>query len=568
MGADRRWRGLVRSLAAAATLLCCGGAVRAGVQVAPTSVRLDMRAGTRFSIPFRFTALPGDGKTSFEIEAMDVVQPSAFERGYPPAGTTPYSCASFLNLPKQVVALKEGEERIMTVRGVVPGSAKGSRHCVIMITPIDPAAPSRLDGTSVTVNVRISVPLDIDIPGPATARLDLSELRLLRASSVPGSIFNKENLEGRLAGQVVVRNQGERAGWASGYLYLRDRRSGRILQRAAMGTERPVRVLPMSPGASHVYFKDPVAPGDYRLEARLRYGSRQTRLEGLRDFRVAQDGDPEPLASTDASSEEYAMSLGVDRVEVPLSPGIATQRLVRLRNDDKVPLNCTVEVQSFNEEPDGTVVEVADEQDRSQLSAEPSQVVLQPQSAQLLRLRITPSEGLDASREHYWLVKVTGRPGVVAEPNRGVAFATALVVASDRRQAKPAALRLVDASVRPNLEYTDCWITVRNSGGIQWPLRGTLKVYEGAATQPFATLTIPKDGMPTTVLADSSRLVMVRVPRPMMTEPWRCELRFDNGMDKPFVLAMKIDPPVNTRPAAVPLAAGARTPPTTEGGAK
>ena len=548
----RFWR---RALTVGAALLAAGlataPAARAAVRIEPLSAEIRARPGQQFSFPLQVTNLSNTEPTAVDFGLTDVAE-TATGRSFPAAGSTAYSLLEWLTLPPRL-QLAGGESRQLSLEGRVPPSARGTRHGAVMIIPVTPAsAPG--GGAQVTMVIRVAYLVDLTIPGTGRSDLSVEGLDLIPAletagAMTPGDIL--EQLAGKLAVRVRLRNQGDSGDRVHGWVYLRDGRSRRIVQRLPLGGERGVRALPQSPAGSQTVLPQAVPPGPYLLELEARYGDRNQRLRASQAFEVSSPTEIAAVGEFGAESEYYRLTLSQDRVEAPLRAGIATTRSLQVRNEESIPLECSVEVLNFRVEPDGTLTEEPAES-APPVTVTPQQFTLPPRAATSLRVQVTPSDSLAPEREHYWLVRITGRGAT----GGAVALATALVVAADPQRVQPAAPQLAPPSVQQGLDTTTFTLLISNPGGRAWPVAGTLTVREAEAEQPLGVLPLTsEEGV--SLLAGGERQFSLALAQPMKDKAWVCALSLSlaRGQDPAqFAFTVNPAPPPEAPPPGAPAA--------------
>ena len=356
-GSMKACRGIVWALVVLAPLGLLGPA-QASVQVRPPYVRVAGRPGQAFRFEVKVLN-PDKTDTSVKMYWTDIKQMNPLSLDYPDAGKTSYSCASLTQPLPATVSIAAKEEKAIEVRGTIPARATGTRHGAIMVEPVSARGPGE-SPYAVAAVIRVAIYVDIEIVGTLRPSLNVQDVALRSAVEALGAPYDPmvQRYAGKTAAQVTFDNKADCATWVHGYAYLRDAGSGRILQRVAMGIDRPYRVLPKSVVACVLPFEQTLAPGDYTLEVRARYGPRQQRIEGARRFRVDGPDNIKPLTDADLGSERLSLSLMPERLDFPLTEGLTTSRTLVLRNPEDKAQRCTVSLYAFTEEMDGTVAEM------------------------------------------------------------------------------------------------------------------------------------------------------------------------------------------------------------------
>ncbi|MCK4298888.1 MAG: hypothetical protein KAX80_05115, partial [Planctomycetes bacterium] len=409
----------------------------------------------------------------------DVAQGDEGRLTFPAAGDTPYSCAEWLDLPATTVALAGGEEYDLVVTGRVPARTRGTRHGAIMIIPHPRPAPGG-GGVVVGVVMRIAFLVDFILPGAARTDVTIDSLEMVPATEVMPGTTPRDMLaqyQDRTALRITCTNQGESGTVVSGYAYLRAGASGRIIQKMQLGGDRGLMLLPLSKVRTNVIFPQKVSSGGYAVEVRAHYGERKRRLEASQLFQVTETGEATAVGEFGSQAERYSLRLSPERMKLPLKAALTTTRQLYVRNEEQVPLDCTAQVVGFGVELDGTVIEeplgttssadVADatRAKSAQITVSPEEFTIPAAAAIRLRVQATLGEGLEPIREHYWMVKVTGRPQEAKKGEVGAALAASLLVGADPRQVEPAAPELAGTEVQQGLDNTVFQLVVHNAGG-------------------------------------------------------------------------------------------------------
>ena len=544
---------LILALLVIATLGATAGA-EAALRVEPLRAQINARPGQRFQFTIRLTNLSATEPTEVGVAPADVAQGDEGRLTFPAAGDTPYSCADWLDLPATTVALAGGEVYDLVVTGRVPARTQGTRHGAIMIIPGGAPAP-RGGGMVVAMVMRIAFLVDFILPGAARTDVKIDSLEMVPATEVMPGTTPRDMLaqyQDRTALRLTCNNQGDSGTVVSGYVYLRAGASGRIVQKMPLGGERGLTLLPLSKVRTNVIFPQKLSSGEYAVEVRAHYGERKRRLEAGQLFQMGETGEASAVGELGSRAERYSLSLSPESMKFPLKAGLTTTRQFYVKNEEQVPLDCTAQVVGFGVELDGTVIEEALGTDSSadvadatmaksaQITVSPEQFTIPASAAIRLRVQATLGEGLEPTQEHYWMVKVTGRPQEAKEGEVGAALAASLLVGADPRQVQPAAPELAGTEVQQGLDNTVFQLVVHNAGGSALPLKGKLTVNESSGEE-LASLSVPASEE-ITILAGSSRLLKVMVLQAMADKPWECELALQLGSGQEVKFPFQVKP--------------------------
>lgn len=508
------------------------------MQITPVSARLAGRPGQHFQCRFRLSNPSQTTPTAVSLEICDVTQAGP-AHGYPQPGSTSYSCATWIAEIPSALELAPGEVFDLVMTGTVPVGISGTRHCALLITPRRAAGSTASAATGTTIGLSLAVPIDLSLPGPDLADVEVGDIQLVPAAAIAGSAPDAKESAGRLALVADLRNAGCGAAWLSGHAYLRDARTRRVVQHMAFGDQELLRVLPESHSELRMVLSSPVEAGEYLIEVQARYGRRSRRLQATRTYRVVGNEVAATMGTVRALSERYFVTVRPPRLEAPLSSTTETMRTLLVRNDEDVPLLCTAAMTTFTEETDGTVVE-SQEAPGAALSLSPAQFEIPARGSMGVRLSIRPGQGLDPTREHYWMLKVTGRAKEPAEQS-SVAMGGTLIVAVDKRRAMPAVLKVTNVEVAQGLETTTFRMTLRNTGGSQVPVKGRLTIFDGQGGPELGSKILGEEES-VAILAGSERLVETGFDMPMKDTPWLCELQMSLGRGNQTTLTFEVAP--------------------------
>ncbi|MCK4324457.1 MAG: hypothetical protein KAW89_08010 [Armatimonadetes bacterium] len=530
---------LILVLVVIATLWATAGA-EAALRVEPLRAQIKARPGQRFQFTIRLTNLSATEPTEVALEPSDVAQGDDGRLAFPAAGETPYSCAEWLSLPAPTVALAGREVYDLVITGRVPARTQGTRHGAIMIIPGGAPAP-RGGGMVVAMVMRIAFLVDFILPGAARTDVTIDSLEMVPATEVMPATTPADMLaqyQDRTAMRITCNNLGESGTVVSGYAYLRAAATGRIVQKMQLG-DRGFMLLPLSKVRTNVIFPQKLSSGGYAVEVRAHYGERKRRLEASQLFQVAETGEATAVGEFGSQAERYSLRLSPERMKLPLKAALTTTRQLYVKNEEQVPLDCTAQVVGFGVELDGTVIEEA-LGTNSEITVSPEQFTIPASAAIRLRVQATLGEGLEPTQEHYWMVKVTGRPQEAKEGEVGAALAASLLVGADPRQVQPAAPELAGTEVQQGLDNTVFQLVVHNAGGSALLLKGKLTVNESGGEE-IASLPVPQSEE-ITVLAGSSRLLKVTVLQAMADKPWECELALQLGPGQEVKFPFQVKP--------------------------
>ena len=179
---------------------------------------------------------------------------------FPEAGSTPWSCASWIRVVPQELDLAPGEGQDVRVSVAAPPESRGGHYAMVFFETLPSYAEPGLN-----VNFRIGAFTQVTITGTDTYAASLADL-----TAAPSDIV------------VGVRNDGNALFRPRGRVKVFDARQAKVAQRD-FNPER-LGVLPGTVRAFHAPL-DPLPAGGYHVKVEIDYGTKYL-LVGEREFTI------------------------------------------------------------------------------------------------------------------------------------------------------------------------------------------------------------------------------------------------------------------------------------------
>lgn len=309
------------------------------------------KAGAQFNLSFTpmlvgLSAAPGATQT-FEIAARnegyrsaadltvytaDVVQEPSGEYALAEAGTTPYSCAKWIQLSANKVRLEPNAALAVSGKVTVPRGVTGGRYAAVVFeqAPMAPEPDGSMGLTQFTQRFLVIIELTIAAP---SAKKTLSITGFVAAPATAVSQFAAVYGADALVLAAQVKNEGNIHVLAQASMILRDS-AGKRLTQMQLGAGRGL-ILPDASVNLVSVLTEGLPSGDYQADVSINYGAVRP-VAAKVAFAVAGD-------SSEATSLSQATAVGafvVEPTEVdiayPAGATVARSFTVENRSDQTI----------------------------------------------------------------------------------------------------------------------------------------------------------------------------------------------------------------------------------------
>ena len=256
------WRTLLGLCCVFALLVPEGVAWAFGFSVEPTRAELSVPAGKRRGQTLTVRNAKPDEAIHLKIYARDVLYMPEGKIEFPPAGSTDWSCASWIQIAPAELDVPAGASRDVRISVTAPPDATGGRYAMVFF---ETGASYAAEG--IGVNFRVGALIETVIRGTEERQAQLKELVVTSPADVEVSLFNDGNILVRPTGQIKVFDAGGK----------------KIAQTLFNPTM--LGVFPQTLRKITTKLEPPLSPGPYRLRVEVDYGV-PTLLVGERSFQA------------------------------------------------------------------------------------------------------------------------------------------------------------------------------------------------------------------------------------------------------------------------------------------
>ncbi len=233
-----------------------------GFSVEPTRAELSIPAGKRRGQTLTVRNAKPDEAIHLKIYARDVLYLPEGRIEFPPAGSTDWSCASWIQMVPEELDVPAGASRDVRISVIVPPDATGGRYAMVFF---ETGASYATEG--IGVNFRVGALIETVVRGTERREMKLKDMMVATPSDAEVSLFNNGNILIRPSGQVKVFDAGGK--------------------KVAQIPFNPIMlgVFPKTLRKITTKLDQPLPPGPYRFRVEVDYGVR-TLLVGERSFEV------------------------------------------------------------------------------------------------------------------------------------------------------------------------------------------------------------------------------------------------------------------------------------------
>ena len=233
-----------------------------GFSVEPTRAELSVPAGKRRGQTLTVRNAKPDEAIHLRIYARDVLYMPEGKIEFPPAGSTEWSCASWIQVAPAELDVPAGSSRDVRISVTAPLDATGGRYAMVFF---ETGASYATEG--IGVNFRVGALIETVIRGTEERQAQLKDLVIASPSEIDVSLFNDGNILIRPTGQIKVFDAG-------------GKKVAQVLFNPTM-----LGVFPKTLRNITSKLDPPLPPGPYRLRVEVDYGV-PTLLVGERSFQA------------------------------------------------------------------------------------------------------------------------------------------------------------------------------------------------------------------------------------------------------------------------------------------
>ena len=221
-----------------------------GFNVEPARIEVSVPPGQRRGKRVEVTN-SSENPVHLTLYVRDVVTLPDGSTDYPPAGSTEWSCANWIQFVPAELDLVPGQTKDVRVSLTVPPEASGGHYAILFFE----SGPSYKE-QGIGVNFRIGALVDAAVPNTQRYQAKLAELSFVPPNQIKLVVLNEGNFLIRPKGKIKVLNA-----------------KGAKVAQLDLNPDR-VGVLPKTLRAIPHTLEKALVPGSYRVKAEVDYGAR------------------------------------------------------------------------------------------------------------------------------------------------------------------------------------------------------------------------------------------------------------------------------------------------------
>ena len=253
------------ALAASVAAVLVGGPAAAwgfGFSVEPARAQLSVPAGKRRGQTLTVRNAKPDEAIHLTISVRDIVHLPDGTHDYPPAGSTEWSCANWMQVVPSEIEVPANSARDVRVSVTAPPDATGGHYAVVFFE----SGPSYAE-EGISVNFRVGAIVEAVIRGTERVAASLKDVAFVEPSAIRVDLFNE--------GNVLIRPKG----------FIRVLGADGQKVRQLPFNSSLVGVLPRTLRSLSTPIEEPLPPGSYHVRVEVDYGA-PTLLVGEHTFAV------------------------------------------------------------------------------------------------------------------------------------------------------------------------------------------------------------------------------------------------------------------------------------------
>jgi P pilus assembly chaperone PapD len=240
--------------------LLCGGAVLSfflilsqelfAFSVEPARIELNIPAGRQRGKAVTVDNTQSDEPLHLKVYMTDVIFLPDGTNDFPDAGTTEWSCASWVKVVPEEIDVPAGRSVNVRVNVSVPEGVKGGYYGMLFFESSSTASQG------LSFNFRLGGLLDVSVTNTEERKASISNIALNNPKQIEVDIYN--------SGNILLRPKGK--------IKIFDARGKRIKQ--VDFNPQGWGVLPKSTRKFYAEPDKALAPGDYKLKFEIDYGTK------------------------------------------------------------------------------------------------------------------------------------------------------------------------------------------------------------------------------------------------------------------------------------------------------
>lgn len=374
---------------------CSSARAQSSLNLSPMLVELTAAPGTAQDFAVTLVNESSTRPAHVRIYVTDVGQRSDGEYSILDKGTSPWSCAGWMELGVQEAIVEAKRSLTVTCKLKVPRGASGGRYAAIVfeLVPEKPVASAVVRSTVIQKFVAI---VELSIPARQVKKaLTISEFSVRRVEE--NSVAAQDYGSSAVIFAAEVKNEGDIHVAARGRIILRDGQ-GKRLREMPLGGGRCV-VLPGAAINLRSVLRAGLSPGDYVAEVTVDYGV--TRPARVRvPFRIDE-------LAVEAGVGDMIMpiaNLSVEPTELDLAypAGATAARSLIVENQSSQVIRVEGRALDLSFDEDGDLVldgiESASASCADWVELRPSSFELKPGARQVVRMVIAIPKGVSGGR--------------------------------------------------------------------------------------------------------------------------------------------------------------------------
>ena len=255
-------RGWVAGAACLGLLAVSEAAWAFGFRVDPSRVEVSLDRGTRRG---KTLTVHNDREESLHIKTYlaDVLFLPDGTNNFPPAGSTEWSCASWVQVVPSELEIPAKTSQNIRVSVIAPPDAQGGHYAMLFFETVAPPAKQ-----GIGINFRIGAFVETTISGTEEYAMKLSDMAVTPPATLTIKLFNEGNVLVRPEGKLKILTE-----------------AGEKLREQDFNPNH-VGVLPKTLRSFVISLKEPLQAGRYLLRTEIDYGAR-TLLVGEHPFTIS-----------------------------------------------------------------------------------------------------------------------------------------------------------------------------------------------------------------------------------------------------------------------------------------